>query len=253
MRKVIITADDFGVSENINKGIIETFEHGVTSEINLMIHSFGSKEAKQYAKDKELTNLGLHLTLFNTDLGEKPFRNGDYVRALNDWSAAELIKRIEAEIKDYEDYFGKTPSHINGHKQLHFNPKVIDYVFDYAKKNKIYVRKWGDFKSETILNLEVDFIKNKFVEYNLGTSDFLFGFEYDFDQPENATLNYENLINSTPEDSVIEILFHPGYCDRFEEEMTSFIKEREADRVLLCSEEFKKMLKKYKVLSIKEI
>lgn len=252
-KKIIINADDFGFTKETNRGIIETIEKGVTTEVNLMVNCYGSLNAMKYAKDNNYNNVGIHLHLFNTDNGDIPFRNKDYDNALNNWTADKLLEKIKGEISKFEDFFGTTPSHINGHKQLHFNPKIIDFILDYAKSHNIYVRKWGDFETTTVVNNDIEFVKEKFKQYNVKTSDYLFGFEYDFLNPEKATNNYKHLIDTTEENALIELLFHPGYYGRFEETLTSFLKERETDRKLLCSKEFKDMLSGYACLPIRKL
>jgi len=252
-KKIIITADDFGFTDNTNKGIIETVEQGATTEASLMVNCYGSDNAMQYAKENNWNNVGIHLQLFDTTKDEKPFRGKDYDQILKEWSADKLLRKLKAEIVKFEDFFGTTPSHINGHKQLHFNPKVIDYIFDYASKNNMYVRKWGDFETSTTIDNDLKFVKNKFKEYNIKTSDYLLGFEYDFNNPENATDNYKGLIDNSTEDSIIEILFHPGYYEDFEASLTSFLKERETDRKLLCSKKFEDMLREYTLISSRKL
>ncbi|MBD3366231.1 ChbG/HpnK family deacetylase [candidate division WWE3 bacterium] len=253
MRKIILTADDFGFTENINKGIIESLEKGLTTELSLIVGSYGSEQAMKYARDAGLKNIGLHLSLFDVSLGEKPFRSGDYDNALENWETSKLVGRIEKEIKTFEDYFGFTPSHINSHKQIHLDTRLIDYVFNYVSKNNVFVRKWGDFDSVTVKKRDTSFIDNKISEYSIKTSDYLFGFEYDFENPPKATDAYHKLIENTKEGSLIEILFHPGYCGEFEASLTSFIKQRESDLELLCSNEFEEMLESYRIIKASEI
>ena len=242
MKNILINADDFGFTENTDKGIIETVEFGSVTEVSMIMNSYSFNNALKFAKDNNWKFVGLHITLFDVNKGDKPFRNADYERVLAEFDSKKLCMLIQHEISKFEDSFGFKPHHINAHKQLHFNPKVIDFIFDYASKNNIYVRKWGDFYTSTVIPSDLDFIKAKLKEYQIKTSDKLFGFEYDFENPINVISKYKKLIDETPENSTIEILFHPGYCSDFEKTLTGFIKEREADRILLCSGEFKAFL-----------
>jgi len=241
MKKLIITADDFGFTSEINRGIIETVENGVTTEVSLMMNSYGTVEAMKYAKNHTWDNIGVHLSLFNIDKNEKPYHSVDYERGLVSKSSKELTAIIFDELKKFEDFFGRKPSHVNGHKHLHFNPKVIDFIFNYTQ-DRIYVRKWGDFESETTIPADLDFVKAKFAEYHIKTSDYLFGFEYDFNHSVNVVPKYQQILQSVRDNQTTEILFHPGYCGEFEASLTRFLQEREADRILLCSKEMRDML-----------
>jgi predicted glycoside hydrolase/deacetylase ChbG (UPF0249 family) len=251
MKKVIITADDFGFTNEMNRGIIETVESGITTEIGLMINCYGTDEAVEYAKKHNWKNVGLHLSLFNTNNGERPYRNNDYDRILEEKTGGELCQIISDEIKKFEDTLGQKPSHINGHKRLHFHPKTVDYIFDYASHNNIFVRKWEDCDTQMLIPMDTKFVENKFKEHKIKTSNYLFGFEYDFENPVKATNKYEQMLDMVSDGESAEILFHPGRCGDFEKTLTSFIKEREADRELLCSGEFKEMLMKNNFILVK--
>lgn len=196
MKKVIITADDFGFTKETNRGIIETFEKGVATELSLMMNCYGTDEAIKYAKKNKLNNVGVHLSLFDINKGEKPYRNADYDRVLEEKSSEELCQIIGDELKKFEDAFGRAPSHVIGHKRLHFHPKTIDFIFDYASKNKAYVRKWEDCDMGTLIPMDLEMVKNKFKEYGLKLTNYLFGFEYDFENPVRATEKYKNVRKS---------------------------------------------------------
>ena len=63
MRKqVIVNADDFGYSDERNKGIVESFKFGVVSSVSLLVNGSSAREAIQLAQVNEMP-LGLHLNL----------------------------------------------------------------------------------------------------------------------------------------------------------------------------------------------
>ena len=64
-RFLIVNADDFGLSEGVNRGIIEAHEHGIVTSASLMVLKPSAASAAAYSREHPRLSLGLHL-----DLGE---------------------------------------------------------------------------------------------------------------------------------------------------------------------------------------
>ena len=63
-RKIIINADDFGMSAEANKAIVEAFEKNVISSTTLMANMSGFNEACELAhRHRLLGKIGVHLNL----------------------------------------------------------------------------------------------------------------------------------------------------------------------------------------------
>ena len=62
-RKLIINADDFGVSEDIDKGIIECYDKGAVTDISLLAVGDSFTHAVRLAKEKNISKIGIHLAL----------------------------------------------------------------------------------------------------------------------------------------------------------------------------------------------
>jgi predicted glycoside hydrolase/deacetylase ChbG (UPF0249 family) len=64
MRKTIVNADDFGMSAEVNRAIVEAFENNVISSTTLMANMPGFDEACELARRHRLViKIGLHLNL----------------------------------------------------------------------------------------------------------------------------------------------------------------------------------------------
>jgi chitin disaccharide deacetylase len=70
-RYLIVNADDFGLSEGVNRGIIEAAEKGIVTSASLMVRQPAAAAAAAYARKLDRISVGLHL-----DLGEWVYRNG---------------------------------------------------------------------------------------------------------------------------------------------------------------------------------
>ena len=63
MKWLIITADDFGISRGINRGIVEAHLSGVVTSTSLMVDRPACEEAVALAQRCPKLSLGLHLEL----------------------------------------------------------------------------------------------------------------------------------------------------------------------------------------------
>lgn len=61
-KRVIINADDFGYSDERNKGIVESFVSGVVSSVSLLVNGSSALDAIRLAEENAIP-LGLHLNL----------------------------------------------------------------------------------------------------------------------------------------------------------------------------------------------
>jgi predicted glycoside hydrolase/deacetylase ChbG (UPF0249 family) len=62
-RRLIINADDFGLSTGINRGILEAHEAGVVTSASLMVNTPGFTDAAARARTAPRLGVGLHLNL----------------------------------------------------------------------------------------------------------------------------------------------------------------------------------------------
>ena len=63
LRRLIVNADDFGFSRDVNAGIVEAFERGIVRSTTLMAHGAASDDAIRLARAHPGLDVGCHLTL----------------------------------------------------------------------------------------------------------------------------------------------------------------------------------------------
>lgn len=237
MKKLILVADDFGLTQGVNDGIIDAYENGILTEMSIMMDSPGTLNAIAKAKSDSIRNIGLHITL-NDIVGTGIYmRTNDYIQLLETADAKTLSSRVNDEIKKFEDALGMTPTHINGHHNCHLHPKVIETVAEYSVRNSIYVRKKRDFTDGHDAGLNM----NEFLAYSgVKVTDYIFehikgSYQESFD---GFIKDLENL----KEESVTELFFHPGFVDDELRSYSSLLEGRERDVKLLKDVEFKSKL-----------
>src|SRR5438045_3428554 len=74
-RRLIVNADDFGLSEGTNRGIIQSHERGIVTSATIMVRQAAAVSAAAYAKSNSALAIGLHL-----DLGEWEWRDDAWVQ-----------------------------------------------------------------------------------------------------------------------------------------------------------------------------
>src|SRR5215813_15169858 len=59
--KVIINADDFGISEEVNEAVVRSFREGVLTSTSLMVTGDAFEQAVKLAKENPGLAVGIHL------------------------------------------------------------------------------------------------------------------------------------------------------------------------------------------------
>ena len=74
-RLLIVNADDFGMSEDVNRGILKAHFEGIVTSASLMVRWPDAAEAADYGRKHPGLSVGLHF-----DTGEWTCRNGEWSR-----------------------------------------------------------------------------------------------------------------------------------------------------------------------------
>jgi predicted glycoside hydrolase/deacetylase ChbG (UPF0249 family) len=131
-RKIIVNADDFGMSVEVNRAIIEAFDKNVISSATLMTNMPGFDEACELAHRHRLQGrVGVHLNLtsgyplsapirrcsrFCDDIGMFRHRRTRFRLSKEERLAVEM--EIAAQIKACLDH-GLCPTHLDSHHHIH--------------------------------------------------------------------------------------------------------------------------------------
>jgi hopanoid biosynthesis associated protein HpnK len=142
-RKLIVTADDFGLSLPVNEAVERAHRDGVLSAASLMVGAPTMEDAVERARKLPALGVGLHVTL----LGGRPVLPPKEVPALigpdgrfsDDavrfgvalYASPELRRQANAEIEAQFESFhatGLAMDHINGHRHFHLHPVVLEAI-----------------------------------------------------------------------------------------------------------------------------
>ena len=151
MKKLIVNADDFGITKCISDKIIDTFKIGNLSSTSLMVNTPASEYAINLAKNNPELGLGLHFNLTEgralSGASSITDPNGIFFNKmrLNLLETLRIIdlKDIQNELNMQFEYItdaGLSPSHIDSHQHIHMNPRIFKIVADFAKEKNISIR-----------------------------------------------------------------------------------------------------------------
>ena len=121
-RCLIVNADDFGLSEGTNRGIIESHERGIVTSTSLMVRQPGAASAAAYGKANPALALGLHL-----DLGEWEWRDGAWFQVygvIPTEDADAVSAEIGRQLDSFHDLIGRPPTHLDSHQHVHQHEPV---------------------------------------------------------------------------------------------------------------------------------
>ncbi len=142
-KKLIVTADDFGLSPPVNEAVERAHRDGVLSATSLMVGAPAAEDAVMRARKLPSLGVGLHLTLLNgrpvLPPGKVPALVGPDGRFSNDavrfgvalYASPELRRQANAEIEAQFECFhatGLAMDHINGHRHFHLHPMVLEAI-----------------------------------------------------------------------------------------------------------------------------
>jgi chitin disaccharide deacetylase len=106
MRRVIFNADDFGMTEGINRGILECHARGPVSSASLLVSAPATRDAVARARDQPKLALGLH---FHEHAGE-----------------------LDRQLDEFQRLVGRPPTHIDSHHHVHREPERMPLFVETA-------------------------------------------------------------------------------------------------------------------------
>jgi chitin disaccharide deacetylase len=139
MKRVIVSADDFGLSEAVNEGVERAHREGVLGSASLMVAGAAAADAIRRAKAMPGLRVGLHLVVIEGPAVLPPAEIPDLVDARGQFPSDQLRlglsyyfrpavrRQLAAEIRAQFQAFAATGlvlDHADAHKHMHLHPTV---------------------------------------------------------------------------------------------------------------------------------
>ena len=139
MKTAIITADDFGVSREVNEAVEQAHREGILTVTSLMVTGASALDAVERARRTPTLGVGLHIALAETPPALPPAQIPDLVDANGMFrieslpvalalvASVKVRRQLEAEIDAQFALFAATGlplDHVNSHKHMHMHPVI---------------------------------------------------------------------------------------------------------------------------------
>ena len=266
-KKLTITADDFGLAEDVNEGIIKCFTSGAVTNITLLAVGLAFSHAVRRAKENKITKIGVHLTLTGSF---KPISSPEEVPT--------LVDRQSRFPKSYDSFFGKyfaslvnkdeiyeefkkqivtiknegfTIAHIDSHQHIHMVPGILKVVIKLMKEFGIeYIRFPLERMSKRVdvaglirqlMLLPVCSMSRRLLDTpGIKHNDRFIGYT------RALRLRGEDLTDAISDlkDGLTELGCHPGYFTERVKESYPWYKNCEEELKILCDKNFVDKIKK---------
>jgi len=146
VRRLIVNADDFGLTSGVNRAIIEGNRTGIVTSATLMANAKASDAAIDLAKAQPSLKTGCHVVLIDgmpltgnlPTLTETPQRFRSSLKRFamaavrKQISAEEVQREVEAQIRKIQSR-GIALTHVDSHKHTHMFPHILRPLLRAAK------------------------------------------------------------------------------------------------------------------------
>lgn len=231
MTKLIVNADDIGLSEGVNYGILSAYKNGIVRSTTIMPGMPAFDHAVEILKENPGLGCGVHMTLslnkpvLNTHKTIIDENGNFYRRITNDlvsekFDLDEIYKEFCAQI-DKVISTGVKVDHLDSHHHVHTLSSLKPVIEKIVNKYKLPIR--GGF--EDIINYD------RVVPM---TESFY---------SDNVTENYfEEFLNELKGYDAIDLMCHPAFIDENLVNATSYAMQRMKEYSILTSKKVKKYL-----------
>jgi hopanoid biosynthesis associated protein HpnK len=244
VRRLIVNADDFGLTRGVNRAIVESHRDGIVTSSTLMANGQAFEDAIAHAKSASRLSVGCHVvlvdgspvlggqqasTLFDQKADDGRFYDGLGAFALRAVSgrvdADEIEAEVTAQIRKLQSA-GVSVSHLDTHKHTHILPQVLRALLRAARTCGVpavrnpfgpvrfsilakYPRLWKRYGQVTVLNRLGGRFRNSVTNAGMLTTDGTVGVV-----ATGAMDSYlfRSIVDSLPE-GTWELVCHPGYND----------------------------------------
>lgn len=241
MKKLILVADDFGITNKVNKAIVKLWKQGIIGQTALLANGAAFTNALKWIKKYPTMEISCHLTFTYG----KPVLNkincltdasGNFIRAhAEDKNFKPNINELRAEWEAQIQKLQKAKikiSALNCHHNVQGHTHVQDLFLELAQKYNLPIRN---------VDWQIPKTKLKNINFIIGNQTW-YG-------PQTTLAHFEQIITSQLEkEKILDIQTHPGFYNQALKKASSYAKFRAHEFALLASPEFKALLKKHQVI-----
>ena len=226
--KLIVRADDCGISKGVNFGIYTAVKDGFIQAVGIMVNQKDTQHGYELIKEFQHLSIGLHCNivlgkpLCKAELveslldGKGYFKSSKYYRATKEDCIVyeEVCLEIQEQINEFKKLTGKLPDYVDYHAAC--TPTFAKAIKDVCQKNHfLYI----PFPSGKVAGEEVHYCElSSKDEFGVNPVEF-------YERNKDVILNHDIAI----------AVFHPGYVDARIMEVSSLSLQRAIDLTFVTS------------------
>ena len=252
-KKLVITADDFGISEKTNVAVKKGFCDGILTSTCIMANGEAFEHAVEILPDFKEISMGVHLNIIEGKSFLPPEKvlsfcnaeglyNKSFAALLSKSSDKRFLQEVEADFRlQIEKILNHIQvSHINSHVHTHSIPKIFEITCKLAREYGIkYIRTQTEIpyiipsvkkhlRFEYPINLVKAVLLGAFstinyqtlIENEVLTNDYFIGVAYTGNMDEDSFLHG---LKAIKKDAVVEAILHPTIDENKKDNYREFL------------------------------
>jgi chitin disaccharide deacetylase len=266
VRRLIVNADDFGLTRGVNRAVVEAHSRGIVTSSTLMANGQAFDDAIQCAKSTSSLSVGCHVVLVDgrSVLGERQTHtlsdtnahDGRFYETLGGFAWRAVIGRVHADEIEAEvtaqirklQAVGVTVSHLDTHKHTHILSAVLRPLLRAARACGVpairnpfgpvrfsilakYPSLWKRYSQVTVLNRLGGRFQRSVTDAGMLTTDGTVGIVGTGCMDGRL---FKSIIDSLPE-GTWEFVCHPGYNDAELEGIRTRLRESRVEELRLLT------------------
>jgi predicted glycoside hydrolase/deacetylase ChbG (UPF0249 family) len=244
VRRLIVNADDFGLTRGVNRAIVEASSNGIVTSSTLMANGQAFEDAIAQANSASRLSVGCHVVLVDgspalggrqaSTLSNKKAKDGRFYDGLGGFALRAVSGRVDADEIEAEvtaqirklQSAGISVSHLDSHKHTHILPQVLRPLLRAARTCGVpavrnpfgpvrfsivakYPSLWKRYSQVSVLNRLGSRFRNSVTDAGMLTTDGTVGIVGTGAMDDYL---FASIVESLPE-GTWEFVCHPGYND----------------------------------------
>lgn len=236
-RRIIVCADDYGISDGVNRAIVTLIEKQRINATSIMVvapaFTRASAQTLMDAASRQSCQLGLHLTLTAPfrplTLHFRPLQSDMFLQlptllraSIMRWLDVELLKtEALAQLAAFTATFGRPPDYLDGHQHVQIFPVIRDAALEAMRlaAPQAWVRQCGGMpkrrsgrrdRKSLLLNVLSSGFRARAMRAGIRFNPAFAG-AYDFSKPGEFGELFGTFLQQLPDGGLV--MCHPGHVD----------------------------------------
>lgn len=225
-KRIILTADDFGISNEANLNILELVRIGKINRVAVISNGIFTEQDKKQLIDSGV-KIDVHLNITEDILGARkikrnPIKEGSsfLLKVFSGKLNNKLVyDNWDRDIKLFIEKFNRNPDGINSHQHVHFFPPYFEITLKLKKHYHIPFIRFGSSailgksKTKNVISILRSRNKNKFLNSGSRSTEYLTNLDW---------IGDPDLFFGKNKEGVLEIACHPERREEFNYIMEKF-------------------------------